>query len=220
MEDLMVFLIMLIIIGLSIVIEKHTGVAEIAPAVILGSMFIGAYLGLSPSYIACLAALIPGYRYLLLIMNKIYRVSGGLKVLWGSLLRYSVYIVFALGLSLILAGKKLEYMGAWGSETLYVFIVFTALTATLDPRSEFFTWMGDKLKRDLPRIEDSLIMLGYVLGIMLLLTIIFYDHLAGLSGLVLYVASIALRRRDHKIMSNVLLALSMYLPMFFLILNP
>lgn len=144
---------------------------------------MGVYLGLNPLYIALIAALIPGYKYVLLIMNKPFRASGGLKILWGSSLRCSAYIMFAIGLSLILAGKKLEYISAWESEILYVFIVFTALTATLDPGLGFFTWIGDKLKRDLSRIENGLTRLAYVLGIMLLLTTIWPYNLAGLLGL-------------------------------------
>ena len=218
MEDLAIFLSMLTVINIGIIVEKYTGAAEIAPTIILGSVLVGIYLGLNPLCIALIAALIPGYKYVLLITNKPYRASGGLKILWGSLLRYSVYIMFAIGLSLILAGKKLEYIDAWESEILYIFIVFTALTATLDPRLGFFTWIGDKLKRDLSSIENSLTRLAYVLGIMLLLTTIWSYNLAGLLGLLLYMVSIALRRGDHRMLSNVFLALSMSLTMFFLIL--
>ncbi len=217
MNDLLIFITMLTVISIGIITEKYTGATEITPAIILGSVFAGIYLGLNPVYIALIAALIPGYKYVLLMTNKPYRASGGLKILWGSLSRYSAYIMLAIGLSLVLAGKRLEYIGAWESEMLYILIVFTALTATLDPRLGLFTWIGDKLKRDLSSIENGLIKLAYVLGLMLLLTTIWPSYnSAGLPGLLPYIASLVLRHKGQRVLSNIALALSMVLTIFFL----
>ena len=220
MYDLVVSITMLTVIGIGVILEKYSGATEIAPAIILGSVLVGIYLGLNPLCIALIAALIPCCKYVLLITDKPYRASGGLKILWGSLLRYIVYIMLAIGLSLILAEKKLEYIGTWESEILYVLVVFTAFTTTLDPRPGLFTWIGDKLKRDLSSIENDLIKLAYVLGIMLLLTTIWPSYnSAGLPGLLPYIVSLALRRRGHRVVSNIALALSMVLTIFFLTIS-
>ncbi|GEM_PF-2875302 len=220
MDDLVIFIIMLAVISIGIILEKYICATEIAAAIILGSVLAGIYLGLNPVYIALIAALIPGYKYVLLMTDKPYRASGGLKILWGSLSRYSVYMMLAIGLSLVLAGKKLEYIGAWESEMLYILVVFTALTATLDPRPGLFTWIGDKLKRELSSIENALIKLAYVLGIVLLLTAIWPSYSsAGLLGLMPYTVSLALRRKGHRVLSNIALAVSMVLTIFFLTIN-
>jgi len=216
MYELIAYIGMLIVIGIGIIIEKYTGVAEIAPLLILGSVLIGFYLGLNPYFIVLLALLMPGYKLVLLLTNKTYRASGGTKILMGSLIRYAVYVLVAIGAAIILAGKKLLYMGTWQSEILYVFIVFTALTATLDPRLGFFTWIGDKLRTDIDELEKWLSRAAYILGFFILLKILSIMPYAGLLALILYIASLVSRHKKNYDVAGALLIASFVLAMFFL----
>ncbi len=207
---------MLLVIGIGIIVEKYTGVAEIAPLLILGSVLTSFYLGLNPYFIVLLALLMPGYKLLLLLTNKTYRASGGTRILMGSLIRYVAYVLVAVGVAIILAGKKLLYMGAWQSEILYVFIVFTALTATLDPRPGFFTWVGDKLRISVDSLEKWLSRTAYVLGFFLILKILSTTPYVGLLALVIYIVSLVSRHKKNYVGAGLLLAASFVLAMFFL----
>ncbi len=216
MYESVIYLGMLLLIGIGIVVEKYTGVAEIAPLLILGSVLTSFYLGLNPYFIVLLALLMPGYKLLLLLTNKTYRASGGTRILMGPLIRYVVYVLVAVDIAIVLVGKKLLYMGAWQSEILYVFIVFTSLTATLDPRTGFFTCVGDKLGIGIDDLEKWLSRAAYVLGFLLFLKILSTAPYTGLIALIPYIVSLACRHKKNYVVAGLLLAASFVLAMFFL----